>query len=368
MKFTVQRNELLNALNITGRCIGKSVMPILDYFKFEINEKTLQVTASSMKVFISKQIEIESDLKDVAICIPAKKLHDFIKTLANQSLVFTVKQNKDNNGQTIEMKHSSGELKMILADANDFPELPNIESEPIEIPNQDLINGFSKTTFAVYGDDSKVFCNLLMDFGNGLNIVGADGFRVCRSKVFNNTVNLAQLLLPITAPDILTSLNEQGNVKISYSINNVLFENESGTKVYSILSEGAYPNVDGLLGEETDKAVKVNTSELLQALKRVVLFSDRFASKIKIRLSEAGLTLRAENEDGERGEENVSCEYLGEEFEIGVIFDQFNSVISKVKSDNVYLSFISANKPVKIKEHDSNNNDNACIVASCTFD
>lgn len=366
MKFTAQKNELLQALNITGRCIGKSVMPIMDNYRFQIAESELTITGSSMEVFICKKIHIESDITELDICVPAKKLLDFIKTLASQPLIFTLKQ-KEGGSYSMEMKYSTGKFNISTENGSDFPLLPLVESEPITIDNQTLIDGFFKTTFAVDDSSMKVTSNLLMQFGNGIQITGANSFYLSIKKVFDNTINLKTILLPTTAPDILTSLSNSGETNISYSDKNVCFELSDGTKVFSQLMDGKYPEIKGLVQFESDKSVTVNVSEFTSALKRVVMFADLINKQVKINLSEAGITLETANESGESATENVSCEYSGEPFTIGVISDQFNAVMNKVKSETMFMQFLAPNKPIKIMENESDGIDNMFMVIPCVI-
>lgn len=369
MKFTVQRNELLSALIICSRCIGKSVMPILDNYRFQISGNTLNITGSSMEVFICKEIAIESDIQSLDICIQAKKLSDFVKTLANQALVFTIKSNEVNGKETFttEMKYSTGKFNMPLENGEDYPILPVIESEPISVPNQDLINGFFKTTFALDDSSNKITSNLSIEFGNGIQITGTNGFVFGRAKVFENTINLNSILLTKTAPDILVSLGIDGDTELSYSDKNIRFKLSDGTAVYAQLFDGKYPEMKGFLAIKTDKTVKANLSDLNSALKRMVLFSDIMNKTVKLTLSDEGITLEADNEYGESAKEIVTAEYSGEKITICLLSERLQSILSKVKSNDVYISCSDEKSPVVIKEEESDSMDNVFVAVPTTF-
>lgn len=369
MKFTVQRNELLSALNICGRCIGKSVMPILDSYRFQITGNKCLITGSSMEVFISKEIDIDSDIQSLDVCVPAKKLWDFIKTLANQSLLFTVKSKEVNRKEafTMEMKYSTGKFNMPLENGEDFPVLPVIENEPITVPNQDLINGFFKTTFALDESSNKITSNLSIEFGNGIQITGTNGFVFGRAKVFDNTVNLQSLLITKTAPDILVSLGIDGDTQLSYSDRNICFKLSDGTSVYSQLFDGKYPEMKGFLAIKTDKTVMVNLNDLNSALKRMVLFSDIINKTVKLTLSDEGITLEADNEYSESAKEVVTALYSGEKITICLLSERLQSILSKVKSNEVYISCSDEKSPVVIKEENIDSMDNVFVAVPTTF-
>jgi DNA polymerase-3 subunit beta len=364
MKFTAQRSDLLNALNIVGRCIGKSVMPILDNYRFQISGNTLNITGSSMEVFICKEITIESDIQSLDVCVPAKKLLDLIKALANQPLLFTIKSNdvKGKECFTAELKYSTGKVNIPLENGIDFPKTPIVESEPISLPNQDLINGFYKTTFAADTNEMMASSNMLLQFGNGILITGANPRYLSRTKVFENTINLADILIKKTALEIITSIGQDGETNISYSDSYICFEQPDKTKVFARTLDGKYPDLSKVFAIPSTKSIAVNLNDLSSALKRVVLFADLINKQIKISLSDQGITLETANEWGENAVENVSCEYSGEPFVIGVIADQITAVLGRIKTETVYLSFSTEKEPIKITENENDTVENMFLL------
>ena len=364
MKFTVQRNELLPALNIAGKCIGKSVIPILDYYRFQISENKCLITGSNIEVFISKEIVIESDIQALDVCVPAKKISDFIKTLANQPLIFTIKINEVDGNEyfNMELKYSSGKINIPLENGENFPDTPIVENEPITLPNQDLISGFYRTSFAVDNNDMMASSNMFLEFGNGIKITGGNPRYLSTTKVFENTINRADILIKKTAPEILTSIGLDGDVKLSYSDNYIKFELSDSTKVLSKTIEGKYFDLSKVFATPTNKEIIVNSDELTAALKRVTLFADIFHKQVKITLSDEGMTLETSNELEGTATENISCEYSGEPFVIGAIADQIIAVLSRIKSDNIYMQFSTEKEPIKIRENESDTIENMFLL------
>lgn len=364
MKFTVQQKELLQALNISGRSIGKSTLPILDNYRFQISGNKALITGSSMEVFISKEITIESKIQSLDVCFTAKKLQTYIKGLADQPLQFNIsaKTVKDKEQFSCEIKSTTGKCTIPLENGIDFPMTPIIDSGEIELPNHDLINAFEKTTFAVDTSPMKITSNVLIQFGNGIQVTGANPFYLSTVKAYNGTINLHSIIMPRTALDILTSFGDNGYVKVSYSDNHICFKTSDGTIVYSAISAGKYPDIKGFLEIKCDKHIYVNALEFKAALSRVILFADTLYKRIVITLSTDGLMLSGANESEQSAIENVNCIYSGDTFEIGVISDQMISVLSKIRSEKIYFSFSDYKKPILIKESDTESLDNVFLV------
>lgn len=364
MKFKAKKSELLYALSVAGRPIGKSVMPILDNYRFQITENKLLITGSSMEVFISKTIDIESDIQSLDICVSAKKIFPYVKSLSDQLIEFKINEKivKDKKQYLMEIKASTGECKIPLDNGENYPMTPVIDSHEVEILNQDLLTGFDKTTFAVDTSPMKVTSNVLIKFGNGIQITGANPFYLSTVKVFNNTINNKTVLVSRTALDIMVSIGSDGNTKVSYSDSHICFETENGIKVYSIIADQKYPDIKGFLEIKTDKHIKVNTNDFKAAINRVILFTDLIVKLVKINLSDKGITLSTSNEMEESAIENVSCEYSGEPFDIGVISEQMLAVLGKIKSENIYFSFSDNKKPILIKEEETESLDNVFLV------
>ena len=93
MKFIVSSSYLLKQLQVLGSVINSSnTLPILDNFLFELNKKSLTVSASDLETTMSATLEIESTDKG-SVAVPAKLVLDILKTFPEQPLTFTVEEN-----------------------------------------------------------------------------------------------------------------------------------------------------------------------------------------------------------------------------------------------------------------------------------
>src|SRR5690554_3394057 len=124
MNFVVSSSSLLKHLQtISGVLTTNNTLPILDNFLFEINDKTMRVSASDIETTMKTTFEVDSN-ESGKICIPAKLLLDVLKNLPDQPLTFTINE----EGYGIEITYTNGKSKMVGYNGDDFPKVKEIEN------------------------------------------------------------------------------------------------------------------------------------------------------------------------------------------------------------------------------------------------
>jgi len=91
MKFTVSSSALLSLLAVTGKVISnRNTLPILDYFRMDLQGNTLKVTTSDLETTMISSIEVESVESEGTIAAPAKQMLDLLKEFPDMPLTFDV--------------------------------------------------------------------------------------------------------------------------------------------------------------------------------------------------------------------------------------------------------------------------------------
>ena len=82
MKFIVSSSSLLKHLQqISGVINTNTVLPILEDFLFEIEDKKLNIVATDLETVMRVQMEVESKVNG-RVCIPAKVCYSHSDTLS----------------------------------------------------------------------------------------------------------------------------------------------------------------------------------------------------------------------------------------------------------------------------------------------
>ena len=93
MKFIVSSSSLLKHLQqISGVISTNTVLPILEDFLFEIQDKKLNIVATDLETVMRVQMDVESKTNG-KVCIPSKILIDSLKNISDQPLTFSIDKN-----------------------------------------------------------------------------------------------------------------------------------------------------------------------------------------------------------------------------------------------------------------------------------
>ena len=85
MKFIVSSSELLSHLQSVSKAIsGKSTIPILDSFLFDLDSGKLTITASDLESTLITKLSIENSEGSGKIALEAKRLLDILKEFPEQ--------------------------------------------------------------------------------------------------------------------------------------------------------------------------------------------------------------------------------------------------------------------------------------------
>src|SRR5690348_714 len=123
MKFISSTSALLKQLQIINGVIGtRTVIPILEYFLFEVEDGKLTITGTDLEVSMRSSVPVEAK-ENGRIAVPSKLIIDILKTLPEQPVTFTI--NADN--KTIELTSDNGKYKISGESAEDFPKFPTVE-------------------------------------------------------------------------------------------------------------------------------------------------------------------------------------------------------------------------------------------------
>ena len=346
MKFIVSSNSLLKQLQaISGVLNSNNSLPILDNFLFEIDKNQLKISASDLETTMNTIIAIES--KDTgSIAVPAKLLLDTLKTFADQPLTFNI----DDKKLGIEIVSDYGKYKLTGHNGDEFPKLPNIESaSTLNIDASVLASAINKTIFATGNDElrpvmSGVFCQLST---NDITFVATDAHKLVRYRRTDaKAQGAASFILPKKPLNLLknTLPSISGNVKIEYNNANAFFSFEN-TNLICRLIDGKYPNYEAVIPKENPNKLTVDRVSFLSSIKRVSIFSNKTTHQVRLKITGSELSISAEDLDfANEASERLTCQYAGEDMEIGFNSKFIAEMLSNMNSENVNIEMSAPNR------------------------
>ena len=177
MRFTCEKNMLVQGLNIAGRTVAqKSSLSVIEGILCKAG-MGLSLTGYNMETAITYTIDAE--VTDPGDCIlPAKLFGDIIRRLPEGPVTVVVDEN-----HKVSIRAGYASFTISAESAEDYPELPDVGSgRPIQIPMCELKTLISGTIFAVEDNQSRpIHTGVKFEIGNDfITAVAVDGFRLAR--------------------------------------------------------------------------------------------------------------------------------------------------------------------------------------------
>lgn len=359
MKFIVSSSTLLKQLQALSGIIGNNnTLPILDNFLFDINKEVLTVCASDLETTMTSKVAIRSE-ESGSIAIPAKILIETLKTFPDVPITFTV----EIGSSTIELTAGEGKYKLSAFSGDEFPRIPSINSpQSIEVSGELIANGINKTLFATGNDDLRpIMCGVLLELSDeGVTFVATDAHKLVRYRRFDTKAKKsASFVLPkkplTLLKNSLTGLED--SVKIVYNATNALFA-FNNIEMVCRLVDGKYPNYEAVIPKENPNQLTIDRTALLNCLKRVSIFSNKSTYQVRFKLAGNELFISAEDLDfSNEANERLSCNYVGEDMEIGFNSRFVIEMLNNVQTDAVTFQMSIPNRAALIVPSGEDNAD-----------
>lgn len=351
MKFTVSSTELLSHLQAISRVINsKNSLQILDNFLLSLEGNTLTMTASDIETTLITSMEVGEVEGSGTVAVANKLLLDTLREFSEQPLTFQI----DDSTLAMVITSSNGTYNFIGQSGDMYPQLPeldeNVQSMVVSVPV--LLSGISKTFFCMADDELRPVMNgIYFDVAKDLTLVATDAHKLVRfkSEYISASIKKEQeegdedetlsFILPKKPATMLRNIlpKESGDVHIKLDTKNAHFQLGNYTMVCRQV-EGRYPNYNGVIPKNNPFKVIIDRVTLLNALKRVSVFSNQASNLIKLDIADNQIHISAQDIDFSiSAEEYIPCQYESEPIKIGFKSTFLIEMLGNVDSDDVII-------------------------------
>ena len=343
MEFKVNSKILEKLLSkIIPAVPTRTPMPILENFLFEIKGGLLIVCATDLEISLKSSINVTSD-ENISIVIPARLLYDVVRSMDDVQINFNVEGNAK-----LKLTTENGVYNISYSPSEDFPETTSVsKSKEITISGKDLKKAIDQTSFAMSKEDMRpAMTGTLLEFtSDGLRFVTTDGHRLVRFIYKNiKTGTEEQYIIPERAISVLSKLLGETDVKI-YLVKSHISFIISDVEFSSRLIAEKYPAYGSVIPLENENILRINRHDLHSTVKRMMLFSSSTSKQVKFSISKNNVVVSAEDIDmGSNAVENISCEYNGEQMDIGFNTQYVNDILTHVEDEEVLFKLHSPTK------------------------
>lgn len=343
MEFKVNSKELDKLLGkIIPAVPTRTPMPILENFLFEVKDGLLTIYATDLEISLKSSLNIVTE-DNIKVVVPARLLNDIVKSLKETTIHFKFSTNKKINLIT-----DTGKYVISYLDPDEFPDIPSVtDDKNVKDINEVLINGvelrqaFEKSSFAMSKEEMRpAMMGTLFEFtDDGLRFVTTDGHRLVNLQKKSVKANFnQQYVVPERAVSVLLKILDEKDVKIYMTKSYASFKLNDIELITRLIAQ-KYPDYNSVIPLENEFLLKVNTKDIHDSIRRMMLFSTTSTRRVKFSITKNSLEISAEDLDiGASGEEKVGCEYSGDDLEIGFNSAYVNDVLNHM-SDNEEIIF-----------------------------
>ncbi|MCB1669497.1 MAG: DNA polymerase III subunit beta [Gammaproteobacteria bacterium] len=355
MRFTVSRDALLKPLQlVSGVVERRQTLPVLSNILVILKDQELSLTGTDLEVELIGRVSVEPGGESGAVTVPARKLVDICKSLADGStLDFSQSDDK------VVIKSGRSRFTLATLPASEFPTIEDEKgTSSVTIEQQKLKELLDSTSFAMAQQDVRYYLNgMLFEVApEYLRVVATDGHRLAMQTLStsNETSGTQQLILPRKGIMELARLISEGagELTLMFGSNHIRARMLDYTFT-SKLVDGKFPDYNRVLPKGGDKNVIGDRKELRQAFSRVSILSNEKYRGVRLILGSGELKILANNPEQEEAEEAVSVDYEGDSMEIGFNVSYLIDVLTALNSSRVRIILSDANSSALLEAEDS---------------
>lgn len=310
-----------------------------------------------MQVSIETAIGAKGDKIDVLI--PATQIKAWLTSLAEQPFAFEFGPIEAGYNITIKQADLTNFCEFVGFYGKDFPVIETSKGETANIQFENITEALARTAYSKLNDSTgNMLNNICLELGETATFVSFNGV-VCSLFKFDGKFAKMDLILPDAIVQVLSGMQLTGECIMTYSPKNIAFS-IGGITIKSILSDGAYiAYKHGLIIPPNN--VTCNRSEVMAAIKRTLIFSDKITTQIRLQFSQLGILVSGSDDNlKNKAQERVKCECPADLI-IGFNGNMTYEALNHMPSDEIVLSYSSWSKAMFI--HASLTDESFCMVA-----
>ena len=154
MQFVVDQRTLLKELNFLQGVIEKrATIPVLGHLLIETEGNRLRLQATDLDLSLTTACEA-AVAGSGSLCVPAKKLHEIVKSLPPAKVVFKAEENC-----VLHLTCERARFKLNGIGRDQFPDVPTAPAMTAQLPAAQLRQIIARTLFAAADQDSRYSIN-----------------------------------------------------------------------------------------------------------------------------------------------------------------------------------------------------------------
>jgi DNA polymerase III subunit beta len=348
VKFRVERDVLAEAVTWTARSLSpRPPVPVLSGLLIRAEAGTLSL--ASFDYEISARLQIPADISEEGtILVSGRLLADICRSLPSAPVEV------ETEGPKVTLTCRSSRFNLATMPVADYPELPALPEVSGVIDGDAFAQAVSQVIIAASKDDTlPILTGVRMEIEDDLiTFLATDRYRLAlREVAWKPTtpgISTSALVKAKTLNEVAKTLGGAGDLHIAFSDDSELIGFESGgRRTTSLLVDGEYPKIRSLFPDNTPIHATVETSTLVEAVRRVSLVAER-NTPVRLAFTDGQLTLDAGTGEDAQASEAIEATLVGDEITVAFNPAYLSEGLSAFSSKYVRFSFTTPPKPAVI--------------------
>lgn len=352
MKFTCEKALLVSAISVASRTVApKSAIPSLEGLLVKAGVKVM-LTGYNLETGIT--VGVPADIAEPGECImPARLFFDIIRKLPDDEVTVSVDESF-----RVSIRGGISSFTITAMTAEDYPELPDVESEKgIPVPQLELREMISGTIFSASENMARpIHTGCLFEIADeSVTVVAVDGYRLALRRYIPEQPleRTVKFVAPAAAlKEVEKILDDTDDPAVIYlGTKHILFMIGDATLVCRIL-EGEFLDWRRVLPQNNPIKVAANVREVTDSIERVSLvISEKIKSPVRCTFGHNTADFRTTSTIGE-AHDMCSTAGDGKDLEIGFNSRYLLDALRAVPTPEVSLELINGLSPIVLNPCD----------------
>lgn len=356
MKFRVERDVLAEAVTWTARTLPtRPPVPVLAGVLLEASEDGV-LTLSTFDYEVSARSTVAAAVDTAGtVLVSGRLLADIARALPAKPVDVHL------DGTRVVLTCGASRFTLLTMPVDDYPALPVMPPVTGAVDADVFAHAVAQVTIAASRDETlPLLTGVRVELeAETLTLLATDRYRLAVRELpwhpSSPTISAAALVRARTLSDVAKSLTSAGTVDVALAAQGstalVGFE-AGGRRTTSLLLDGDYPPVRRLFPEQTTTHAVVQTSQLIEAARRVSLVAER-NTPIRLTFADGAVVLEAGQGDDAQASEALEVTLTGEPLSAAFNPHYLLDGLGALGREYTRLAFTHPSKPVVVTGQDA---------------
>ena len=370
MKVVCSQSELNSALQLVSRAVAtRPTHPVLANVLLTADAGSNRLSLTGFDLSLGIQTSLAASVETSgAITLPARLLGEIVSRLSSDSPVTLA---VDDSSEQVQLTSLSGSYQMRGMSADDYPDLPMVESGmTLKLQPERLVQALKGTLFASSADEAKqLLTGVHLKFNKrALEAAATDGHRLAVLNV-EDALQDAALTdavddegFAVTLPSrslreverLMASWRSDEPVSLFCDRGQVVFL-AADQMVTSRTLEGTYPNYGQLIPDGFTRTFGMDRRALIAALERIAVLADQHNNVVKFssQPEDGVVQISADAQDVGSGSESLPANLGGDAMQIAFNVRYLLDGLKAMGSDRIVLHCNAPTTPAVLRSEEA---------------